>query len=125
MRRAWMLAAAIFVGVPHAQAVQLSLTCTETRGSHFYSTQIELNSDGGISIDGVRQTYSSFVWNANVISFWTPVTGTTMLGTRYSYWKQWTINRVTGILDITSHVTGMNVVESQQCSRSSPSARKF
>lgn len=119
MRRRWIFTAGILLVTTLAEAETLSLTCSERRGGRDYTTQLELNSAGGIVVDGVAQNYSNFVWNANVISFWTPLTS--------AYWRQWTINRITGVLNVIDQTPRFTPggSHSQQCRKTDPGQRKF
>jgi hypothetical protein len=115
--------------VSSAHAESLSLTCIQKQGSQVISTkQIDLDSSGKVTVDGVIQKHSEFVWSENSISFSTPVEWFPVPGRdRVNYWNDWTINRLTGVLSISPR--GIVLLQAKatqsECSKSEPPQRKF
>ena len=111
--------ASVTAGV-HAES--LSLTCQEIGyASGGLTKQLDLNSNGQVSIDGAPAKNFDFAWNQNVISFGTLGTATFLYAPRVD----WSINRITGMLNIRQANNGFVTNASLLCSKSNPMQRRF
>lgn len=119
-----VLTGAIFLTALYARAESLSLTCSG-KGSMggSVSTQLELNSNGSVVIDGSKLAWQQFAWAANVISFSVNTTGTP--GLYNGTYTKWSINRINGLLNIADSNGMLETTSSLICHKSTAAQRQF